>query len=195
MAHAIDPGLLRDLADAKSAIARHGIVIIRAIEIELEPALMAEAKSSMASASSILGKMDEAELDKFAKDLRKTSLKTAEELMDLYTRLLARLGTEFVGELAKDLEGIGELFSWERISKTVKPVNALLDEKGFPPITLGGPEALSESFALELEQRWPPAFDRFKSLVEEASRQIGKEGSAIGKPGAEKKPKRVQRKG
>jgi enoyl-CoA hydratase/carnithine racemase len=113
MAQALDQGLLRDLSEAKAALARHGIVIIRAIETDLEPALMAAAKSSMAASSNKLSKMDDDELDKFSEKIRKTSQKSAEELMDLYVHLMTRLGTENCVNLAKELEGIGQLFKWE----------------------------------------------------------------------------------
>lgn len=71
MTTTLDPGLLRDLTEAKAALARHGIVIIRTIETELEPAIMAEAKDSVASSPRKLVKLKEDELDRFMEDLRK----------------------------------------------------------------------------------------------------------------------------
>lgn len=195
MANSLDPGLVRDLVEAKAALARHGIVIIRAIETELEPALMAAVKSSMASNPSLFAKMDEEELDAFVGKMRNVSMKTANELKGLYIRLLGKLGTEYVGELAKELEGIGQLFTWERVSKSVEPVNSELSEKGFRPVELKGPESLSESFELELEQKWPPAFDRFKALVTEAEKQIEKEGSAAASPVEKKRGRKAQKRG
>jgi len=168
MAQALDPALMRDLTEAKAALARHGIVIIRTIETDLEPALMSAAKSSMASSPGRLRKLDEDELDKFSEKLRKTSLQSAKELKELYVRLMAKLGTEDLGDLAIELEGIEQLFKWERVSKAVEPVNQKLAEKGFAPIVLEGPDDISESFELELEERWPPAFERFKLLVDQS---------------------------
>jgi hypothetical protein len=190
MAQALEPALIRDLTEATGALARHGVVIIRAIETYLEPALMAAAKSSMAASSEKLSKMDDDELDKFTGKLRKVSLKSAEDLRELYVRLMGRLGTEYIADLSKELEGIGQLFTWERIAKTTEPVNDKLVEMGFPPIELEGPAALSESFELEFEKRWPPAFERFKSLVDEAVRQLEERKEAEGAPPAKKPSKK-----
>jgi hypothetical protein len=169
MAQALDPALKRDLTEAKAALARHGVVIIRAIETDLEPALMSAAKSSMSSSPGKLGNMDEDELDKFSDRLRQTSISSVGELKELYIRLMAKLGTENPSDLAIELEGIEQLFKWERVAKAVLPVNERLAERGFGPIVLEGPGDVSESFELELEERWPPAFERFKLLVDQSA--------------------------
>jgi hypothetical protein len=186
----LDPGLIRDLTEAKGALARHGIVIIRAIETDLEPALMAAAKSAMAASPGRLSKMDDDELDKFTGKLRKLSLRSAEDLKDLYVRLMARLGTERAEELSEELEGIGQLFTWERIAKAAEPVNEKLAEMGFPSIALEGPSALSEGFELEFEKRWPPAFQRFRSLVDQAVKQIEEREKAPETPTTGKRSKK-----
>jgi hypothetical protein len=192
MVHALDPGLMRDLTEAKAALARHGIVIIRAIETDLEPALMSAAKSSMASSPGKLGKMDEDELDRFSEKLRKTSIKSAEELKQLYVRLMAKLGTDDLGDLAIELEGIEQLFKWERVAKAVQPVNELLAEKGFGPIVLEGSGDISESFELELEEKWPPAFERFKLLVDQSVVMMKEESANQGKGTPRRKVKKAQ---
>lgn len=187
---ALDPGLQRDLGEAKGALARHGIVIIRAIETELEPAIMSAAKSSMASSPRKLEKMDDDELDRFTEKLRRTALQSAEELKELYVRLLAKLGNESAPALVEDLEGIGELFKWGRIRESAQPVDRELESRGFGPITFEGPGDLSEGFELELEQRWPPAYERFKALVEEAARRQTEADGAPLKPLGQKRPKK-----
>lgn len=194
MSTTLYPGLLRDLTEAKAALARHGIVIIRTIETELEPAIMAEARDSVASSPRKLAKLKEDELDRFMEDLRKASMKSAKELASLYTRLLAKLGTEYLGELVKELEGIDQLFKWSRIEKAVEPVNEILVENGFRKVQLGNPEDLSDAFKVELEEKWNFAFLRFRLIaeqaVEEMKRQDGDERSA---PESEKR-KRPSRK-
>jgi hypothetical protein len=191
---ALDSGLMRDLGEAKAALARHGIVIIRAIETELEPAIMAGAKSSMASSPGRLGKMDDDELDEFSEKLRKTALRSADELMELYVRLLAKLGTESLPDLSKELEGIGQLFKWERVKTSIASVNTMLAEQGFKAVVLEGPGDLSEGFELELEQRWPSAFERFKALVDEAARKLEETEQAPQKPQSQKRAKKAQTK-
>jgi hypothetical protein len=172
MSTTLDPGLLRDLTEAKAALARHGIVIIRTIEMELEPAIMAEARDSVASSPRKLAKLKEDELDRFMEDLRKASMKSAKELASLYTRLLAKLGTEYLGELVKELEGIDQLFKWSRIEKAVEPVNEILVENGFRKVQLGNPEDLSDAFKVELEEKWNSAFVRFKLIAEQAVEEM-----------------------
>ena len=193
MTTTLDPGLLRDLTEAKAALARHGIVIIRTIETELEPAIMAEAKDSVASSPRKLVKLKEDELDRFMEDLRKASMKSAKELASLYTRLLAKLGTEYLGELVKELEGIDQLFKWSRIEKAVEPVNEILVENGFRKVQLGNPEDLSDAFKVELEEKWNSAFVRFRLIaeqaVEEMKRQDASERSAP-EPEKRKRPSR-----
>jgi len=181
MSTTLDSGLLRDLTEAKAALARHGIVIIRTIETELEPAIMAEARDSVASSPRKLAKLKEDELDRFMEDLRKASMKSAKELASLYTRLLAKLGTEHLGELVRELEGIDQLFKWSRIEKAAEPVNEILVENGFRKVQLGNPEDLSDAFKVELEEKWNSAFVRFRLIaeqaVEEMKRQDAKERS------------------
>jgi hypothetical protein len=194
MGMALDSELMRDLGEAKAALARHGIVIIRAIETELEPAIMAGAKSSMASSPGRLGKMDDDELDEFSEKLRKTALRSADELMELYVRLLAKLGTESLPDLSKELEGIGQLFKWERVKTSIASVNTMLAEQGFKAVVLEGPGDLSEGFELELEQIWPSAFERFKALVDEAARKLEETEQAPQKPQSQKRAKKAQTK-
>lgn len=170
--YSLDPVLLKDLAEAKAALARHGIVIIRGVEVDLEPAIMSEVKNSMASSPRRLAQLKEEELDRYVESMRKAAMAAAHELKDLYTRLLAKLGTEFLGELVKELEGIDQLFKWERISRSVQPVNDILESKGFRPVELAGPEVLTDAFKVELEARWVAAFTRFKLLAEQVAEEI-----------------------
>lgn len=168
MSYVVDPGLHRDLTEAKAALTRHGIVIIRALETELEPAIMAEVRDSLESSPRKLAQIDEDDLDRFMEQLRKAVEKPSEELRALYTRLLAKLGTDDFQQLAKELEGIDQLFKWERVSRVAEPVNKLLGSKGFKPVALTGPRDVSEDFELEFAERWTSAFDRFKELVDKA---------------------------
>jgi hypothetical protein len=192
MSCSLDPALLKDLTEAKAALARHGIVIIRTVETQLEPAIVAEVKDSLASSPRRLAQMKESDLDELMERVRETAMKSAEELKDLYTRLLAKLGTEYIVELVKELDGIDQLFKWDRIAKSVEPVNRLLDEKGFGPIQLSGPEDLSDGFKLELEERWNTSFVRFKLLAEQAAEQIKheEEQEKGGPPTRQSKPRK-----
>lgn len=187
-----DPGLVRDLTDAKAALTRHGIVIARSIETDLGAAIMAEAKNSLASSSEKLAEMGETELDRFVESLRKAALESSAELNALYVRLLARLGTEDMSELVKEFDGIRELFKWERVVKATDPVNKLLDRKGFAPITLADPSDVSEEFAIELNERWPVAFERFRELAQETAAKAGHKDVAKGPPRRGKPKKRRQ---
>lgn len=171
----LEPGLFRDLIEAKADLARHGIVIIRMIETDLEPAIMTQVRASLASAPRKLMKMKDVELDRFMEDLRRTAMKSSVELRKLYTRLLATIGTEFLGDLVKELEGIGELFKWERVARTVEPVNTKLQERGFAPIALSDSGEVSEAFGVELDEKWPPAFARFKALAEKANAELARQ--------------------
>ncbi len=194
MSATLDPGLIRDLKEAKAALARHGIVIIRTIETELEPAIMAEAKDSVTSSRGKLDKLKEDELDKLMEDLRKDSMKSAKELASLYTRLLAKLGTEYLGELVKELEGIDQLFKGSRIEKAVEPVNEILAKNGFREVRLGNPEDLSDAFKVELEEKWNSAFARFRLIAEQAAEEMKlQEANESSAPGSEKR-KRPSRK-
>lgn len=175
MSYTLDPALLRDLTEAKAALTRHGIVIIRAVESELEPAIMAEVRDSLQASPRKLAQLKEFELDVFVEKLREAAAGSAEELKLLYTRLLAKLGTENVVEVVNELEGIGQLFKWERIAKAQAQVNALLEAKGFKPVALAGPEDVSDGFKLELEDRWDSAFSRFKTLAERAAEDISRQ--------------------
>ena len=194
MSTTLDPGLLRDLTEAKAALARHGIVIIRTIETELEPAIMAEAKDSIASSPGKLAKLKDFELDRLMEDLRRASLKSAKELTNLYTRLLAKLGTEYLGELVKELEGIDQLFKWSRIEKAVEPVNEILVENGFKEIQLGNPEDLNDAFKVELEEKWNSAFVRFKLIAEQVTDEMKQQDVNERPAPGSKKRKRPSRK-
>jgi len=175
MQRTVDPRHYKDLAESKAALARHGIVIIRSIEMDLEPAIMSAARDSMASSPNALGGMDDEQLDEFMEGLRKAAMKSAKDLRGLYIRLLAQLGTEYIGDLVKELDGIGKLFTWERVLRSTEPVNKRLSKAGFRPIRLPRAQAVSESFAVELNERWPVAFDRFKGLACEAANELGGE--------------------
>ena len=119
METALDPIVYKDLAEAKAALARHGIVIIRSIETDLEPAIMMEARNRIASSPQVLRTLDEEQLDALMEGLRKKAMKSAADLRKLYTRVLAQLGTEYVGDLVKELDGIATLFTWDRVAKSV----------------------------------------------------------------------------
>ena len=190
MPYTLSPGLLRDLTEAKAALARHGIVIIRTIETELEPAMMAEAKDSLAASPRKLAQLKDEDLDRFMEGLRKTSMKAVKELSDLNTRLLSKLGTEHIVELSKELEGIDQLFKWGRIEKSVESVNEMLSEKGFRPIDIAGPEDLSDAFKVELEEKWNSAFARFKLLAEQAAEEIGRQDAEGRTTTSSAKPKK-----
>jgi hypothetical protein len=164
----LDPLLVKDLTEAKAALARHGIVIIRSVETELEPAIVTEARDSMASSPGKLSKMKDKELDELVVELRKGAIKSANEISKLYTRLLTVLGTDQLSDLVNELDGMNQLFKWDRVAKAVDPVNKLLAGKGFRSISMSGPEIMSENFAVELGQKWPLAFERFKGLAEKA---------------------------
>lgn len=187
MEKALDPIVYKDLVEAKAALARHGIVIIRSIETDLEPAIMVEARNRIASSPHVLEDIDEEDLDKLMEDLRKKAIKSAVNLRKLYTRVLAQLGTEYIGDLVKDLDGIAGLFTWDRVAKSTDTVNACLADAGFDPVNLQGPETVSESFALELNERWPASFTRFRELANEAARQLGVSGDARRKAAPKKK--------
>ena len=62
--------------------------------------------------------------------------------------------------------------AWDRVGKSVDAVNARLSEAGFEPIRLQDPEVVSESFALELSEKWPKSFATFRRLADEAARQL-----------------------
>jgi hypothetical protein len=171
MAEIQDPIRTKDLAEAKAALARHGIVIIRYLETDLEPAVMTEVKNSISSSPGVLRRMDEEEFDKLMESLRKAAMKSSKDLVKLHTRLLAQLGTEHVEDLVKELDGINTLFTWKRVSKAIDPVNRRLVKAGFDTIHLSGAEAVSDAFALELNERWPVAFDRFRGLAREATKK------------------------
>ncbi len=172
MSYSFEPGFTRDLTQARAALAVHGIVIVRGIETDLEPAIMAAVKDSLSSSPRKLAALSEDELDKMLTGIRKTAMKSARELRDLYVRMLTRLGTESFTELVDELEGIGQLFRWERVAKAAEPVNDALEKRGFRNIELSGPGDLSEAFQIELEDRWRPAFSRFEDLAEKAAEQI-----------------------
>lgn len=190
MFYALESGLVKDLAEARAAIARHGIVIARAIETDLVPAIMAEARASLESSSRKLAAIDEEDLDRLLDKIRKASTKSADQLQDIYIRWVTKLGAGSPADIVDDLEGVGELFKWERISKATEPATEVLRENGFRGIELVGPEDVSDSLKVELEERWPPAFDRLRELLEKAakaSEQAEPEEDATAKA-AKKKP-------
>ncbi len=187
MAQSLDPGLLKDLTEAKADVARRGIVIIRTIETGLEPAIMAAVKDAMESSPEKLEQMEEGDLDRLLERLRASAMDSAKDLRDLYVRLLARFGTEYVGDLVKDLEGIGELFRWDRISRAADPVNRILASEGFGACDIRGPAGVSESFRIELEEKWAQSFARFRGLAEKIADQL----SESAKPGPA--PKRARK--
>jgi hypothetical protein len=196
MANGLDPILVKDFTEAKADLARHGIVIIRAVETDLEPAILAEVKNSIASQPTRLRNLEEGELDGFLQGIRKAAMKSSADLRGLYVRLLSKLGTEYVPDLVGDLEGIGELFKWERVEKAVGTVNARLERKGFRAIALTGPETLSDDFAIELVEKWPASFSRFRELSERIAKiLLEQENEPEMIPKAETKPKKQKKKG
>lgn len=172
MSEELSPGLERDLVAARAALARHGVVIIRTIETELEPAVMAAVRRVVASSGRKLSKLDDDALDELMDDARKAVRDFSRDMQRLYTRLLAKLGGEDLGKLVPELEGIDQLFRWERVARTSDNVNSVLAERGFAPIELIGPEDVSGAFKLELEEKWPAAFSRFRDLAEVAAKEL-----------------------
>ena len=112
---------------------------------------------------------------------------SSRDLADLYIRLLGKLGTEYVGDLAKELEGIGQLFKWNRISQAAKPVDDILEREGFGRIDLRGPGDVSDGFRLELEEKWTPAFLRFEALVARTADQLKQKATTDARSTAERK--------
>jgi len=191
MSGELSPGLERDLVAARAALAMHGVVIIRTIETELEPAAMAAVRRSAASSGRRLSKLDDEALDRLMDDARKAIRRESKDLQRLLTRLLAKLGAEDVKELAGELEGIEQLFKWGRVAQTIDKVNAVLSEAGFPGVEFSGPSEISGAFGLELEQRWPAAFGRFRQLVDAGVRELGeKAGKRADKSKTTKRRKR-----
>ena len=188
----LDPMLRKELGEAKAALARHGIVILRGVESELEPAIMIAVRDSLASSPAKLKWLSDEELDSFMEMTRAAAARAAKGLSVLHTHLLAKLGTEYIGDLVHELDGIDQLFRWERVAKVAEPVDALLKEKGFRPVSMSGPSDVSDAFAVELQEKWPAAFKRFKSLAEEAAKTLGDEGRRTAPP--EDKPKKKGRK-
>lgn len=172
MPEKLSPGTERDLVAARAALARHGVVIMRTVETELEPAVMAAVRRAVASSGRKLSKLDDAALDKLMGDARDAVRGSVEDLQNLYTRLLAKLGTEDVRKLLPELEGIGQLFRWERVLRASEAANPLLVSMGLPPVELAGPEDLSDAFKVELEERWPDAFARFMSTADAAAKEL-----------------------
>ena len=73
----------------------------------------------------------------------------------------------------KELEGIRKLFSWDRVVKAAGPLNRKLKKAGFDGLEMSGGEAVSESFRVEFEERWPSAFSRFQELADRAAEELG----------------------
>lgn len=176
MAGLLDPVLHKDLGEAKAALARHGIVILRGVERELEPAIMVAVRDSLASSPGKLRAMSDEDLDDFMEKTRRAVVKAAKDLSEMHTHMLAKLGTEYIGDLVNELEGIDQLFKWHRVVRVAEPADAMLKERGFRPVSLSGPSDVSEAFALELEEKWPAAYERFRSLAETAAEVLGEEG-------------------
>lgn len=189
----LSPGLERDLVTARAALARHGVVIIRTVETELEPAAMAAVRRSIASSGRRLSKLGDDELDRLMADARKAVIESAEDLQRLYTRLLAKLGTEDICALLPELEGMDQLFRWERVLRASEAVNPVLTGKGFGPVELSGPEDLSDAFKVELEERWPSAFAQYRTLVEAAAKELAERPDAKGSGEQAKTSKRRKR--
>lgn len=191
MTQHLEPALVRDLTEAKAALARHGIVIIRSIETELEPVVMAAAKESMAASPGILAKMDDDDHDSLVESLRKKAMKATGEMKGKYTHLLAKLGTDYIGDLVKELDGINELFSWERMTRSATTdVSDLLRERGFGPLDKISSEDVSENFAVELTEKWPESFKRFQALAEQAAKLLLEKGVQTPPKQKEKKARR-----
>jgi len=187
----IDPVLRKELGEAKAALARHGIVILRGIETELEPAIMVAVRDSLASSPGKLRGLDDDELDALMEKVRASAAKSARELSALHTHLLAKLGTEYICDLVHDLDGIDQLFRWDRIARVAEPVDDLLREKGFKPVSMSGPGDVSDGFAVELDEKWPEALRRFRALAEQAAKVLKeKEGRA---KAPEEKPKKSRK--
>ena len=177
MPDGINPALTKTLVEAEGDVARHGVVIIRTIETELVPSIMAAARDSIESSPRKLSKLSEEDLDDLVESLRKSATKEAKNLRKLYTRILAKLGNEDIVELEQDLEGIGQLFKWSRISEVTRPVNDILEGQGFPPIELAGPADVADNLAVELDEKWQAAFSRFSDAVSKLAQETKKEES------------------
>lgn len=193
MSGELSPGVERDLIAARAALARHGVVIIRTIETELEPAVMATVRRAMASSGRKLSKLDDDALDRLIDDARKAVRSSADELQRLYTRLLAKLSSEEVGKLLPELEGIDNLFRWDRVLRASEAVIPVLEGKGFAPVELSGPEDLSDAFKLELEERWPAAFERFRATAEAAAKELAESADKEGHRGPARASRRKKR--
>lgn len=161
----LDAVLRKDLAEAKAAVARHGIVLVRAIEKDLVPAMMAAVRDSLSSSPERLEEMDEKELDRVVDDLRKTATKEALGLRDMLVRVLADIGVQDPRELAGTVDGSAQLFGWDRIARTGERVSEKLVKRGFQPMRFPGPGDVSESFEIELVERWPAAMKTLKDIA------------------------------
>jgi hypothetical protein len=137
---------------------------------------MVAVRDSLASSPGKLRAMSDDDLDDFMEKARLAVVKAAKDLSELHTHMLAKLGTEYIGDLVDELEGIDQLFKWQRVARVAEPADAMLRERGFRPASLSGPGEVSEAFALELEEKWPAAFERFRSLAEAAAEALGDEG-------------------
>jgi len=187
MAYGTDPATTKTLIATEGDVASHGVVIIRTIETELVPSIMAAARDSLESSPRKLSKLDEPDLDDLVQSLRKAATKSAKELSKLYTRILSKIGNEDIMELEKDLEGVDQLFRWQRIAKVAEPASAILVEHGFPPIELAGPEDVADGFRVELEEKWQPAFARFRDAVRKSAEAARTQDSVPSEPERRKK--------
>ena len=175
MAYDADPATVKALVEAEGDVARHGVVIIRTIETELVPSVMAAVRDSLESSPRRLSQLKEDDLDDLVHTLRKAASKSSKELSKLYTRVLSKLGNEDLVELEKDLEGVDQLFRWQRIEKAIEPVNEILSERGFSPLALSGPEDIADSLKPQLEEKFQPSFVRFSEVVRRAVKEIRNE--------------------
>ncbi len=189
MPDGIDPALAKDLVEAEADVARHGIVIIRTVETELVPSIMAAARDSIESSPKRLSKLSDDELDDLMRRLRKSAAKATKELSKVYTRVLAKIGNEDILELEKDLEGIGALVGWKRISEVAGPVNEILEKQGFPRIDLSGPEDVADNLAVELNEKWKGAYSRFRDAVSRLTAEMKSQESIPAEPAKRKRQK------
>jgi len=172
MSYGLAPATTKALVEAEADIARHGVVIIRTLETELAPSIMAAARDSLEGSPKKLAEMKDDELDELIRAIRKSAARSTRELSRLYTRLIAKLGNLDILDLEKDLEGIDQLFKWQRINNATEPVSAILEERGFSPIELAGPEDVADNLKVELEDKWRSAFSRFEEAVHRAAEEL-----------------------
>jgi len=190
----LDAVLRKELAEARAAVARHGVVIVRAIEEDLVPAIMAAARDSLSASPRGLSKLGEKALDNLVGNLREVASKEALELRDVYVRVLADIGGQEPKELTKTIDGIEQLFEWERIARTSEPVSRTLVDRGLRPLQLAGPGDVSDSFEIELTVKWPAAVQRLRDLTVTMVDQVAAEKAPREEGGPSKRKGRRARK-